>query len=1275
MRRGSATGGDGTARLRPYLPRITVDWYRDEPQVRHRIVDGSLVFVDVSGFTKLSERLARRGRIGAEQLTESLSSVFTELLASAYSEGGSLLKFGGDALLLLFTGDGHAVHACRAANGMRAELRRVGIVETGGAPVVLRMSAGVHSGRFAFFLVGDTHRELLLTGPDVTTTVRMEGAANAGQVMVSPATAALLPSGVLARTDGPGSLLRKVDVPGDVAAPAVTSEPLPHDVDISPCVSASLRDHLLAGGDEAEHRTLTVAFIHFDGTDHLLADGGPEAVEAALDELVSTVQHACAEFGVTFLATDLDADGGKIILLGGAPRATGNDEEAMLRALRQVLDTPKRLPVRIGVNRGHVFVGDVGPRYRRTYTVMGDTVNVAARLMAAAAPGTMLTTEGVLERSATQFQTETLEPLSLKGKSQKVQAYAVGAPTGARRADSGELALVGRATEVTVLLDAVASARAGRGAVVELVGDAGIGKSRLARECVTSADDFAIAWVTCEPYGTSSPYETSRALLADALHLDLDLDNLGDHLHKLVARDAPELLPWMPLLGTAFGLDLDDTPETAALEPQFRRERVAEKAAELLRCSLAGPKVLVVDDAHWIDDASRDVVRRIGTTAADEPWLVCITTRAVAVPSCAPDDAVRRLALQPLPEAEAARLVDAATEHSPLLPSVVHTIAERAGGNPMFLEELARATASGLADAPDSVSAVITAQLDRLPPPRRRLLRTASVLGRRFESALLEAVLDSPLPGPRSAVWSELRDFVQWDGDEHLRFRQSLVRDAAYDRLTYRERRALHGRAGEALLERAAGEVDAHAALLSLHFIEAHRFGDAWHYANVGGAHAEATYANNEAAELYERALSAARYVPELDDADLARTWTALGDVRERAGNYSAASRAWRAARRLHAPRPVARAALMLKEAWLAERVARLSEGVRWVRRGQRCLEEVDTPEAARQRAQLAAFYAMLRQAQGQYAKAVRAAKLAIEEATACDERDALALAYLALDWAYVEWGRPEHAVFSREALRLYEELGDLGHQAMALNNLGGLAYWAGRWREALDLYEQGRAVRGRTGDEIEAARGTVNIGEILGDQGRLEPAEATLLEGRRVWQAAGYRAGTGYVTMLLARVAARAGRFDDAHARFDEARAEMTAIGAEGELLIADAYHAECLALEGRTEAAAEAVAETSARADRSGMQMLAPLLRRVDAIVAAQRGDAAEARRRLAASIAVAKSLEADHELGLTLDVEVQLDLAEGRDASEAIATRDEIFARLDVAQTPRIRLTGSR
>src|SRR4029079_4420630 len=164
------------ANLTPYVPRVVVEWERDAPGAAYRLVDSTLVFIDISGFTAMSERLARNGKIGAEEVTEVMNASFTRLLADAYREGGSLLKFGGDALLLMYAGDHHALRACRAAVAMPRHLRETWRLRTSAGLVSLRMSIGVHSGPCALFLVGGSHRELIVTGPVVTKTVEMEGA-------------------------------------------------------------------------------------------------------------------------------------------------------------------------------------------------------------------------------------------------------------------------------------------------------------------------------------------------------------------------------------------------------------------------------------------------------------------------------------------------------------------------------------------------------------------------------------------------------------------------------------------------------------------------------------------------------------------------------------------------------------------------------------------------------------------------------------------------------------------------------------------------------------------------------------------------------------------------------------------------------------------------------------------------------------------------------------------------------------------------------------------
>ena len=182
------------APIHQYLPRLVREWDDLVPGQLHHTIEGSMVFVDVSGFTKMSERLARHGKVGAEEVTEVIGGTFERLLGEAYAYGASLLKFGGDALLLFFQGERHCLRAAAAAAAaMRQSLRELGRLETSAGLVSLRMSVGVHSGPFDFFMVGESHRELIVAGPAATATTAMESAASAGQILLSPATAQLLP--------------------------------------------------------------------------------------------------------------------------------------------------------------------------------------------------------------------------------------------------------------------------------------------------------------------------------------------------------------------------------------------------------------------------------------------------------------------------------------------------------------------------------------------------------------------------------------------------------------------------------------------------------------------------------------------------------------------------------------------------------------------------------------------------------------------------------------------------------------------------------------------------------------------------------------------------------------------------------------------------------------------------------------------------------------------------------------------------------------------------
>ena len=610
--------------LTPYVPRLVVDWLRSSPADVAQTIDGSLVFADISGFTRLSEALARRGKVGAELMRDALNNVFTALLDDAYDYGAGLIKWGGDAILLLFDGADHEARACRAAWEMQRTLERVGRLRAPGGTVALRMSVGITSGLVQFFLVGSVHRELLVGGPPATGAVTMEGIADAGEIALSPHLAARLDPGCSGAPKGDAILLarppdarreRAPDV-GDVSA-----------IEIADCIPVAARAHVLLNRSEPEHRTITAAFIDLLGTDELLAALGPEALAVDLDERMRTIQEAALKYEVPFYETDVGKGSMKALLTAGAPSGTGHDEERLLRALREVIETPGRIPIRVGVNTGKVFAGDFGPPYRRAYRVFGDAVNTAARVMSRAEPGQVLATEIVFQRSGTLFETTPIEPFAAKGKSLPIRASIVGSVVG-KRETSEVVPFAGRQLELQALLQVVEAARRGEGGSVQLSGGSGLGKSRLVDELIARSPGLAVFRARCDEYRSATPYFPLRNAFREILEVPRDASprRLGAALRSAVRERVPHLLPWLPLLAIPCGIDLPPTPESERLDERFLPERIAEVMAEFLS-SILGDRLamLLVEDAQFADESTADLLERLELSAESQggrTWIL-----------------------------------------------------------------------------------------------------------------------------------------------------------------------------------------------------------------------------------------------------------------------------------------------------------------------------------------------------------------------------------------------------------------------------------------------------------------------------------------------------------------------------------------------------------------------------------------------------------------------------------------------------------------------------
>ncbi|HVB27556.1 MAG TPA: AAA family ATPase, partial [Mycobacteriales bacterium] len=930
--------------------------------------------------------------------------------------------------------------------------------------------------------------------------------------------------------------------------------------------------------------------------------------------------------------------------------------------------------VRAGAARGRVLVGDFGPPYRRVYSLVGDSVNLAARLMARAGPGQLVASAELIAATRVPFPARSLPPLQVKGKRDPVRAVVVTGPPdlAPRLAADDEWPLLGRDGDLAALLLAWQDARSGTGRVVEVVSEPGLGKSRLLAEfAAQAAGDVHL--VSCEGYDATTPYAPVRRLVRSLLDITGGDGPVaaGAKLRAAVARRCPQLLPWLPLLATACGAAADVTAEVEALERRFRPARLADTVAELVACLVTRPAVIAVENSQHIDEASAEVFARLGRETPSRPWLFIVTRRPAdrgnllsAVPG------LTSLWLTPLEDDDAHELLQRASEREPLAPYEARRLVQQAGGNPLFLRELLQVRREvGDADGlPDSVEAVVAVQIDRLPPAARRLLRAAAVLGTACDWGTLDAVLqaDELTPGPGD--WVLLDTFVSRT-PEGLRFRQPLVRDAAYEGLPYRRRQRLHGFAAEAIELHNRGDGPS-AGLLSLHFFRAQRYRAALRYSVMAAERAQAAYANADAAAFFDRAIDCGRRLRDVPPGETAQLAGRLGDVWSALGEFRRAERAYRTARRL-LREPVQVAEVKLRLARTCTSAARYEQALRWLGSAMGELSRADREDPGLA-ARLAGQYAFVRYQQGRPRETRRWAEETIRQALTGESRGALARGYQLLDWACLTMGDFSHGPQAVQALRIWEELDEPAWQGRILNHLGMRAYYLGDWPAALARYARARDIFTRVGDEWCAAIAAFNVAEILTDQGELESAAELTRHVLRVCRAAGTPRLIAAATAQLGSIAARQADGQHAMALLAEAREIFDGAGETASVADVDWRVAECLVFCGRPADALDRVARLSLGLRDAAVSALVPTLHRLRGYALTQLGDAPGALGAIQQALRVGRERGARQDVAFALVALTRWYEHAGESVPVSMAEeRDRLLSELGVTWVPAIPL----
>lgn len=1300
-------------------------------------IEGSLLLSDISGFTRLSEGLAESGKEGAERLTNLMNEYFHMVLDIARSYGGSNLKFGGDALLLLFQGANHAGRAVATGLGMRRATQKF-TFRLERSRLRLNMTLGVHSGTFYFAVGGIPGQRMqhFILGEGVNRIAQVQASAATGQLLITESVFNLLNGSAV--TEQLGDVYRIVRlskriVPSigekkTVTMPRSAQELLAY---IPPPITQALHSQGGVNNIEGEHRKVTIAFINLLSVNERLAEKGADTLLNELQKYLSCVIRLAHQYGGFLVSNDIYTSGIKLIVIFGAPVAHEHDSTNALRfalGLRQERYHLKiHLTHRIGVNSGFVFAGDVGAPYRHEYTVMGDAVNLAARLMSSATPGQILVSRATANEAGPGIVVQELTPIRVKGKREPVAICSAEferslAPGTTKQSNT----IFGRDAEVKSFQHLCQEVEQGEGRVVVISGNAGIGKSRLLAEFqeYLQSPNWMVHHGAAYSYTSAKPFAPWISVLNSVFQIaheeraEVRTRKVTDTIQQLL----PNLVEMACLLNPILALNIPLSDVVRSIDDETKRERFFDLVTALLRLiSKDSPVAVIIEDIHWTDNSSLELINHISRNLRGEHLLLCLTHRPKAdMLLSLPDDSTTTFALSELPQDTALQMVNKILEQRELPESITKVIVSKAQGNPLFLEEIAislrqsgaierlknlsplqLAGQIALLNIPDRVQSLIMARIDTLDENMKQTLRVASVIGDTFDVPTLAALLNLPKYEP---LENQLQKLTQLDlahpeeGAPELtyRFKHALIREVAYDSLLFSRRRELHHSVASYLENRYQEQLEPFYDVLVHHYSQSRDAPKTRVYALKAGDKAQQMFAHEDAIEYYRRGLTTL----EAGDGEVASQRSyfleRIGDSYEASGNHSEAARVYlQAVRRWtralrqsgnlktfsmafgNSQPPGMRTSVLNHKIGVA--YERNSDYEPALRRLEAALRKLP-PRQPRQSARIIITKSLTLFRKGKYEDAIRWGQLGLTLSRRAGDRNGLAYAYNILATSYLDTGRIKKAIRCRElAIRLYEELKDLSGQAEANNNLGACYQSLGDQEKALHYYELSLALceRVRNSSNIPIAQN--NVGEVLNTIGDIGDIDEAISQFQKVIEA--YKNTNdppwiyGLALVNLSRAYQRKSDYQSAFDCLGKGISVFRKAGARGLLVDAQLQESELQLATAKTNLALASCQRAVQTARALGIRPLEArglhILGRINLAL----GNYEKAEANLQSSITLAERLNAGYEKGLavfylgklysTRRQEKELDRRCQQTLKQAKAIFTRLGARADLAQ----------
>jgi predicted ATPase/class 3 adenylate cyclase len=874
---------------------------------RPHYLNAATLFSDISGFTRMAEELASDGPRGAEELNRVLLLTFTAMIDVIHDAGGAVSHFHGDAMSVYFPDeDGQATQRALACAWMMQRLMAASLNRAVTSRPALKdpvfhltMRIGVGYGRCLEMVVGDPAErlEFVLAGPAVDEAAAAQQKAAVGEVIASQA--ALRQAGLPAEapfsplTTAPapptGHALLHLDKLETAALERLVEATTPF---LPPALGRRLQS--VATHFVAEHRPVTSLFVQFEGI-NFEADNAGNLLQLYYQWASQVVKRYGGEN--SHLNRLLTGDkGNQLHIIFGAPIAPDSPDQAIRCALALQREKPAYITnQKIGLAVGKVFACPVGSESRREYTVVGDVVNLSARLTQVCSVGGVLVSEPTAARTDNQIEYDPLPAVQLKGKQEPTPIYRA---LGERRniaqlqpQRERQRPLIGREKELELLLGGLELGLHGIGGAAALYGPIGVGKTRLLAAGVDYwLEAGGVVWVgVCQPHTADVPFGPWLDIWRDFFSLQAGI-TIEEQAHQVVEQCLklwPEAGEDVGLWGEVLGLPIPLVARLDQLAADVRRARFFNLLRHCIQAAVTTrPALIILEDIHWADHATLELIDELSEWLSGLPLFIALTHRPV------PDLALKLLnrpictpiVMSDLPPPQARQLVQHLIGESELPLAVEQHLGLRdqeghsSPVNPLFLEEALRVMlATGVLSVngrlrvneelltrmqvPDTIHGLLLARLDHLPAASRDVLQVASVIGRQFGLDTLGGITPDRSRNLLVELLSDLSDaemtqLIAYDPELTYLFQHAMTREVAYESLSYARRQSLHEAIADWLAERYADNLKPLYPVLAYHYSRTDIHEKGLEYSLAAAHDARRIFANKEAVELYRLAES-----------------------------------------------------------------------------------------------------------------------------------------------------------------------------------------------------------------------------------------------------------------------------------------------------------------------------------------------------------------------------------------------------------------------------------